>query len=219
MNTVVVIVAAGLVAAAAVGAQPSTPSADPLPPGHPPVNTMPPGHPPVTTMPPGHPPVGEGPATQPANLGDVSSARGIVDAYYDSISGPPGAPREWERFRSLFLPEARLVTVISGRAGDTPLALAPEQFVGLNRKYFEGSGYVERQIRVSVDAFGRIAHALSTYEARRGGDAAAYSRGVNSFQLLQSHGRWWIVNVLWDRERPGVTVPERYLPPGPVESP
>ena len=163
-------------------------------------------------LPPGHPPVATAPATPPANPDDVRSIRAVIGAYYDSISGPAGAPRDWDRFQSLFLPQARLVSITAAPAGDVPLVLVPEQFVRLNRKYFEGSGYFERSIYDRVDSFGHIAHVLSTYESRRGANVAPYSRGINSFQLLNSGGRWWIVNVLWDRERPRAMVPPKYLP-------
>src|SRR5437773_9045807 len=40
---------------------------------------------------------------------DVTSIDGILAAVYDVISGPAGG-RDWSRFRSLFLPQARLTT-------------------------------------------------------------------------------------------------------------
>ena len=181
---------------------------DALPPDHPPVSPLPPGHPPVIPSAPGQAPV----ATVPAEAADVGSVQAVVDAYYDSISGPVGAPRDWDRFRSLSLPEARLMTLVAAAGGDAPLVLGPEQFMRMNRRYFESGGYSEQSIHEQLDEFSRVAHVWSTYEARRGDDAGPYSRGVTSFQLLHSGGRWWIVNVVWDRERRGLTLPPEYLP-------
>src|SRR5262249_18800157 len=39
---------------------------------------------------------------------DVSSIGGIVRALYEVISGPAGAPRDWDRERKLFYPGAKL---------------------------------------------------------------------------------------------------------------
>lgn len=181
--------------------QPSAPD-DELPPGHPPVQGLPPGHPPVM---PGHPGAG---AADPEDVGTVG---GLIRAYYESLSGPAGSPREWNRFASLFLPEARLVTVMPQPGGAAPLVLTPQQFMELNRKYLEARGYFERQIHERVDVFGHVAHVLSTYEARREADGEPYSRGLTSFQLVEGVGRWWIVNVVWDREREGSVLPDRYL--------
>ena len=54
--------------------------------------------------------VGEG-GNVPADPEDVASVDAIVAAVYDVISGPAGEARDWDRFRSLFLPGARLIPV------------------------------------------------------------------------------------------------------------
>ena len=46
------------------------------------------------------------PAPKPA---DVASVDAIVAALYDVISGDPGIERDWDRFRSLFYPGARMI--------------------------------------------------------------------------------------------------------------
>jgi hypothetical protein len=173
---------------------------------------LPPGHPP-TGLPPGHPAVEPGQAAPSgprpsASPDDVGSPRAVMEAYYRSMSGTEEEPRDWDRFRSLFLPQGHLMTV----GGGGPLLLTPEKFVALNQQYFEGSGYSERSIHERVDEFGQLAHVLSTYESRRRGDDAPYSRGINSFQLVEIGDRWWIVSVMWDRERGDVRLPPEYLP-------
>lgn len=189
-----------LIALLALAAQPEE-----LPPGHPPINQLPPGHPPVTTAP-AEAPSGPAPA---ADQADTWSTDAIVEAYYASMSGPPDAQRDWDRFRSLFAPGSRLVTVLDGGG---PLAMTPDQFVQINGRYFQANGYVERSVHEQVQSFGGIAQVLSTYESLRRGEAEPYSRGVTSFQLVYSDGRWWIVGVLWDRERQGVTIPAEWMP-------
>lgn len=150
------------------------------------------------------------PATDPR---DVLSIDAILNAYYESVSGPRGMPRDWDRFRSLFAPQARLVPTRPGDPGAPPMMLTPEQFITLNGQYFEQGGYHERQVHRRVHAFGRIAQVFSTYESRRGRpDGPPYSRGINSIQLILHGDRWWIVTVLWDRERPdGDRIPAEYL--------
>src|SRR5215212_2786942 len=48
------------------------------------------------------------PAASPA---DVSSMDAIIAAIYDVLSGPAGKKRDWDRFRSLFVPGARLIPI------------------------------------------------------------------------------------------------------------
>jgi hypothetical protein len=182
-----------------------------------PPTELPPGHPPMQRqMPPGHPPM-QPPTTQAApepDPADVESIDAIVNAYYDSVSGPKGEARDWDRFRSLFIADARLVTARAAQGRATAIKITPDQFVRANQRYFEQGGYFEREIFRKVDQYGRIAHVLSTYESRRD-DAAPkpYSRGVNSIQLLFDGEQWRIVTIMWDYERPGETpIPARYLP-------
>ena len=49
---------------------------------------------------------------QPApRTSDVETPEAIVQAAYAAIAREPGQPFDWDRFRSLFLPDARLITV------------------------------------------------------------------------------------------------------------
>ena len=170
-------------------------------------------------MPPDHPPLpssrSQDPSAPPAaDPADVQSVDAIIDAYYDVISGPAKQERDWDRFLSLFLPEARFLTARPvGRRAAT-VGLSPDQFARFNQKYFEGSGYFETEIHRRVDAFGNIAHVLSTYEARHDrSEPEPYSRGVNSIQLLGNGRRWWIANIMWDHEREDDNpIPDEYLP-------
>lgn len=166
------------------------------------------------TLPPSHPPIvpakDEPPAADPQ---DVNSIDAILNAYYDVISGPAGEERNWDRFRSLFLPDARFITTRTVRDRSVPVMMKPADFMDFNKKYFERGGYFEREINRRVDSFGSIAQIFSTYESRRRlDDPKPYSRGINSIQLLNAGHRWWIVTVMWDHERPDrLPIPPQYL--------
>ena len=53
-----------------------------------------------------------------ANPADVASIDAIIAAAYDSISGPAGQKRDWERERSLYYPDARLIPTAKPSAND-----------------------------------------------------------------------------------------------------
>ena len=65
-----------------------------------------------------------GPAANPA---DVASVDAIITAVYEAFSGSAGEERNWDRFRSLFIPEARLIAVVRREDGEVVRvsALAP----------------------------------------------------------------------------------------------
>ena len=151
------------------------------------------------------------PAARPA---DVATVDGIVAALYDVISGPAGQPRDWDRMRSLFAPEGRLMAVGARPEGVYALrTMTVEDYISRNAKAFATMGFFEREAARSTEAFGQIVHVFSTYESRHApGDAEPFQRGINSIQLVNDGKRWWIVNVLWRAEDASLRLPERYLP-------
>jgi len=186
-----------------------------LPTGHPPVSTpsgpsLPPQHPDTTRPPAPVDALADLPAADPE---DVISIDAITSAYYDTISGPKGTARNWARFRTLFLPTATLSTTRPAGDGKVVLTITVDQFIDMNRTYFERGGYHESQISAQTNAFGSIASVFSTYESRFGSPhAKPHARGINSFQLINADGRWWITCINWASERPDQPIPTEYLP-------
>ena len=152
-----------------------------------------------------------------AAAGGVESMEGTIAALYAAISGAAGERRDWERFRSLFLPGARMIptnrVMHNGRGGHPPDAMDVETFIRTTAPVLEPIGFYERQIAARVERFGCIAHVWSTYDSRHApDDAEPFARGINSIQLYHDGARWWIVNGFWDSERADNPIPPRYLP-------
>ena len=154
----------------------------------------------------------------PANAADVASIESIIAALYDVISGPAGQKRDWDRFRSLFAPDARLIP--TGKRADgtrTMRVLSPNDYAA-NSGGLETNGFFEREITRRVEQFGNVAHVFSTYESRRtAADPMPFARGINSIQLMHNGTRWFVVTIFWDSERPDNPIPAKYLPGGGAE--
>jgi hypothetical protein len=149
------------------------------------------------------------PEARPA---DVASIDAVVAAVYDVISGPAGQKRDWDRMRSLFIPGARLIPVSRSGGESAARVLSVEDYITRSSAILEERGFFEREIARRREEFGHIAHVFSTYESRRDArDKAPFSRGINSFQLLNDGRRWWIVTVFWEAEGPDVAIPPEYL--------
>jgi hypothetical protein len=146
-----------------------------------------------------------------ANTKDVESADAILAAVYDVISGPAGE-RDWNRFRSLFIPDGRL-TAVRESAGDNIgyRAMTVEDYERGAGDYFKKNAFYEREISRKTESFGHIMHVFSTYASRKTPDSEPFERGINSFQLFNDGKRWWVVSIYWDAERPGTPIPKRYL--------
>jgi hypothetical protein len=153
------------------------------------------------------------PAAKPA---DVSSPDAIMAATYDVISGPAGQPRDWDRFRSLFVPGARLIPVVAKKTGggyDTRI-ITPDEYAQKADAYFQKNGFAEREIARTAERYGNIMQIFSTYESRHDAkDAQPFARGINSFQLFYDGTRWWVVTIYWLEETPENPLPKEFLPP------
>jgi len=153
------------------------------------------------------------PSTPDANPADVKSIEAIIHAVYDVISGPPGE-RDWKRFRSLFIPEARLIFSGKNARGEyRRTVMTPEDYIQRSGPMFLKEGFFEKTIGNRVEQFGTVAHVFSAYETLHG-DKKPMARGINSIQLVNDGKRWYVVTILWDQERPDNPIPEKYLQDG-----
>ncbi len=161
---------------------------------------------------PGTPATQNPPAPPAASPADVATMDSIIAALYDVISGPAGK-RDWDRFRSLFIPGARLIPTgvrPTGEAGSRVMTV--EDYAQRNGPFFEKNGFFEREASRRTEAFGNIAHIFSTYESRHAkDDAKPFQRGINSIQLMNDEKRWWIVTVFWQGADEKHPLPEKYL--------
>ena len=148
-----------------------------------------------------------------ANPADVNSLDAILAAVYDSISGAKGKTRNWDRFRSLFVPGARLIPTFKRPTGEfTTRVLTPDEFIASSRKFMEEQGFFERGIANHVETFGNIAQVFSVYEGRHDtADPKPFVRGINSIQLMNDGKRWWVVTIFWQAEDAANPLPEKYL--------
>ena len=145
---------------------------------------------------------------------DVSSMDAIMKAVYDVISGDAGKARDWDRFRSLFHKDARLIP--TGKNATTGVvaanALSPEDYIKRVEPFFAKEGFYETESARKVEQYGNIVHVFSTYESRHArDDKKPFQRGINSFQLLNDGKRWWVVTIYWQGETADNPIPEKYL--------
>lgn len=149
-----------------------------------------------------------------ANPADVASVDAIMKAVYDVISGDAGQARDWDRFRTLFHKDARLIpTGKNAQTGvRTATVLSPEDYVKRASGTFATQGFHERELARKTDTFGNIVQVFSTYHAfRKKDDKEPFLRGINSFQLWNDGKRWWVMTIFWEAESPENKIPKKYL--------
>ena len=144
---------------------------------------------------------------------DVSTIDGIIHAYYDIVTIPKGAPRQWSRDRTLYIPDIRFVAIEPDKQKQlVPQIMTHQQFVDSSDAMLARTGFSEKEIHRVTERFGNIAHVFSTYESRNTPDGPILQRGINSLELFWDGKRWWIANAIWDNERPDSKIPAEYLP-------
>ncbi len=144
---------------------------------------------------------------------DVATIDGIMKAFYEVISGPPGKPREWGRDRSLYIPGIRFVAMKVDKDGKPRAVVSTHQeYVERTDAWMVKEGFHEVEIHRVTERFGNIAHVFSTYETRHAKGGPLLGRGVNSVELFWDGARWWIASAIWDDERPDSPLPKDLLP-------
>ena len=149
-----------------------------------------------------------------ARPNDVRSIRSIVEAFFDAISAPKGGTLDREHLRSLFVPDGRIEIPLaaSGPRATDVVFVSPDAYADMSDAATKNDGFFDHLIAMQVERFGVIAHVFASYESRKNpNDPKPFVRGMKSFELLNSGGRWYITQVAWVRERPGNQLPQNYL--------
>jgi hypothetical protein len=146
----------------------------------------------------------------PAKIKDVNSIDSVMRAVYEVISGPQGT-RDWDRFRSIFLPQARFTEVDKAPDGSfSVISWSVDEFVRDATDVFSKEGFYENGIVNDPQRYGNMAQVFSSYESRHAPGEKPFSRGINSMQLLNDGKRWWVVSIAWDSERPDNPLPAKF---------
>ncbi len=133
----------------------------------------------------------------------------LVAAIYDMVSFEGGSVPDWDKVRSLFIPEA-VVVLRTSREATTIFSVEGfiDDFVNFVENTPAGAnGFTEKVVRMKSMVFGDMAHVLVLYESHITGSPRPPRQGVDSFSLIKKDGRWWIAAVT--NELP---TPERPLP-------
>jgi hypothetical protein len=147
-----------------------------------------------------------------AQATDVQSLDGIVAALYDVISGGIGQARDWSRMRSLFIPDARIMAIGPKRdSKDFALRImSVSDYIANSGPILIETGFREKELSRKTEQWGELAHVFTTYETHTEKNNSK-QRGINSVQLMHDGTRWWIISLLFEAERPQLTLPEAYL--------
>lgn len=156
-------------------------------------------------------------ATIAPNPTDVGSFDAIIAALYDANTNLVDQKRDADRYRSLFVPGARLMPTSRAPNGKGTIAIETvDEYVQRAMSSPRRHGFSEREIARTSEAFGPIMQVFSTYETHLDSTDTHPHRGINSIQLFNDGARWWVVGVIWAIERPDQPIPTEFLKRSPT---
>jgi hypothetical protein len=150
-----------------------------------------------------------------SNTKDLSTVDGVIHTLYEVISGPAGEVRNWNLFRLLFAPEARMYIAVPDKNNTTALKMiTPEQYVERNKTRLADIGFNEQELYRITNSYGAGTQIFSTYESHftNKDGVEEIIKGINNIQLYFNGERYFIVSIFWDADAKNIQVPERYLP-------
>jgi Domain of unknown function (DUF4440) len=134
--------------------------------------------------------------------------RDMTRALYEVVSAPSGQ-RDWDSIRRYYHPDARLVrTGLNPDGSPFALAMSLDQYIANVETLLKEIRFSEVELVHEAVVFGNVARLSSVYEfTRQTASETLKGRGVNFFTLIYMDGRWLIMSIVWDNERPGLSLP------------
>ena len=129
---------------------------------------------------------------------------------YAAITFEAGAAPDYDAIRAVFMPQ----TTMYNFRTDSLAAFGLDDFVAALEGVVENgqmTAFSEIELGGETEYFGNIGHRISAYASYFDGSGVVGERGVNSFQLLKVNGTWRINSVVWDVEKDGQPIPDRYV--------
>ena len=131
--------------------------------------------------------------------GDTATTESIVRTAYAMLSGRALEPRDWDRWRSLHAPGARLIPIEEGGDGSRiARVMTPDEYIASRAPFFAQTDFFEWETAREELRCGDLVHVWSSYDGAHEPGGPAIRRGVNSIQLWHDGQRWWILSVAWD---------------------
>lgn len=132
-------------------------------------------------------------------MSDTSTTESIIKTAYAMLSGRASDKRDWDRWRSLHDPGARLIPLEKNVDGKlVARVMTPDEYIASRTPFFSQNDFFEYETARVEHRCGALAHVWSSYEGSPEPGGKVIRRGVNSIQLWHDGSRWWILSIAWD---------------------
>ena len=149
--------------------------------------------------------------TASAQQGEVfQNVSELVNETQRVISIESGQVIDTAYFRTLFLPTAHFSMVGKEDGAYSQETMGLDEFLETLTDEYYSLGYHEESTGAIVDEYNGMAQVIQSFEGKDSDNETG--KGVNSYQLVYSEGRWWIANMVWAiSSDDGKDIPKKYL--------
>lgn len=147
-------------------------------------------------------------------INKVKSIDSIVSSIYEVVSGKKGEERDWKLHKTIFHPEARIISTYRNNEGEYEISfLSVDEYMKKYRSYFKGITLFEKDSNREIEINNNMAHVFSTFESYKNqNDSIPFKIGTASIQLYNDGERWYVLNMYYKNESKEDKVPSKYLP-------
>jgi ribosomal-protein-serine acetyltransferase len=125
----------------------------------------------------------------------------LIASFFGLFNNLAGSRPNLAKVRELFVREGLIAKCLAS----TPEISTLEDFIAPRQELLSSgtlTDFEEVETSETTQVFGHIAHRLSTYQKSGVLQGAPFvTRGVKSFQLLETPAGWRILSMTWDDER------------------
>lgn len=126
------------------------------------------------------------------------------------ISIAPGQVIDTAYFRTLFLPTAHFSVVGKEDGVYMQETMGLDEFLETLTDEYYSLGYHEESTGEIIEEYNGMAQVIQSFEGLDSENETG--KGVGSYQLVYSEGRWWIANMVWAISSDnGKDIPKKYL--------
>lgn len=123
----------------------------------------------------------------------------LVNLFYKIISGKRNQERNWELFKTLFSPGAKLLPLKHTDNMSDIVSYSIDEYINRLELYLAENDFYEYGENYKIEGFNNLAYAYTEYKAKRNeNDKELIKKGINLIHFVNNGKRWFISSMQWE---------------------
>lgn len=123
----------------------------------------------------------------------------LINEFYKIISGKKNQERNWELFKALFSPEAKLLPLRHTDNINNIMSYSIDEYINRLESFLAENDFYEYGENYKIKVFNNLAYAYTEYKAKRNEhDKIFIKKGINLIHFVNNGQRWYISSMQWE---------------------